>query len=230
MVWGNGLLCQATKSHSAADSIIFADGVDSQINNSCALDDSYAFNSGLYECIHSHARDHHYLLGYITAHSNNTATTYLPILVIANRFILMVLLSKERIMVPIDFSEKSIAALHETLDFADTESIVHAVYVLKPLEATAPGVIWDSANTEHRTANIQSLFDEKFPNSKDQGITFSIKKGDPDAEIVDLAESENITLIVIPSKGRTGISRFLMGSVSENVIRCAHCPVIVLKD
>lgn len=142
----------------------------------------------------------------------------------------MVLFSKERIMVPIDFSDKSLTALKETIDFADAASQIHAVYVLKPLEATAPGVIWDTANTDHRAANIQELFDEKFPDSKDKGIAFSIKQGDPAAEIVDFAESENITLIVMPSKGRTGISRFLMGSVSENVIRCAHCPVIVLKD
>ena len=142
----------------------------------------------------------------------------------------MVLFSKDKILVPIDFSEKSLDALKETIEFADTLSNVHAVYVLKPLEATAPGVIWESVDTENRAETIQKLFDNYFPKSKYEALNFSIQQGDPAAEIVDFAEAEKMTLIVMPSRGRTGLSRFFMGSVAENVVRCAHCPVIVLRS
>ncbi|NJM96909.1 MAG: universal stress protein [Phormidesmis sp. RL_2_1] len=142
----------------------------------------------------------------------------------------MVLFSKERILVPIDFSEKSLQALQETIDFAESTSNVYVVHVLKPLEATEPGVIWESVSDEKRTETIQKLFDEKFPSSEYAGLNFAIEVGDPTAEIIDHAETQKIDLIVMPSRGRTGISRFFMGSIAERVVRFAHCPVIVLKQ
>lgn len=51
----------------------------------------------------------------------------------------------------------------------------------------------------------------------------------PAEKIVDYAEEQKIELIVMPSTGRTGVSRFFMGSISEKVICHAHCSVLVLK-
>ena len=45
----------------------------------------------------------------------------------------------------------------------------------------------------------------------------------------ELASSEQAELIVLSSHGRTGISRLLIGSVAEKVVRLAHCPVLVLR-
>lgn len=142
----------------------------------------------------------------------------------------MVLFSKDRILVPIDFSEKSLQALEETLAFAQAPDSVHAIHVLKPLDAVEPGVVWESVSDEKRKATVQKLFDEKFSDSKYEGLTFSIEKGDPTAEIIDYAETHQVSLIVMPSRGRTGISRFFMGSIAERVIRFAHCPVLVLRQ
>ncbi|MGD1898888.1 MAG: universal stress protein [Phormidesmis sp.] len=142
----------------------------------------------------------------------------------------MALFSKDRILVPTDFSEKSLQAVKETIAFADNISNVYVVHVLRPLEATEPGVVWDSVDTDKRAATVQKLFDEKFPSSEYQGLSFAIESGDPTAEIIDYAEQQNIDLIVMPSRGRTGISRFFMGSIAERVVRFAHCPVLVLKQ
>ncbi|MGB3296888.1 MAG: universal stress protein, partial [Phormidesmis sp.] len=87
-----------------------------------------------------------------------------------------------------------------------------------------------SVSTEKRKATIQQLFDKEFPRGQHEGLNFSIEMGDPTAEIIDYAEQENIGLIVMPSRGRTGISRFFMGSIAERVVRFAHCPVLVLKQ
>ncbi|PZO45897.1 MAG: hypothetical protein DCF15_21140 [Phormidesmis priestleyi] len=70
----------------------------------------------------------------------------------------MVLFAKDRILVPIDFSEKSLQALTETLTFAEGFSNVYVVHVLKPLEVTEPGVVWDSINDAKRAETIQKLF------------------------------------------------------------------------
>lgn len=142
----------------------------------------------------------------------------------------MALFSKDRILVPTDFSEKSLQALKETIAFAESLSNVYAVHVLKPLEATEPGIVWESVNDEKRAETIQKLFDEKFPSSEYEGLNFAIEAGDPAATIIDYAEQQKMDLIVMPSRGRSGISRFFMGSIAERVVRFAHCPVLVLKQ
>ena len=47
--------------------------------------------------------------------------------------------------------------------------------------------------------------------------------------IVDYAERENVDLIVIGSRGRTGFKKMLLGSVASDVVTYAHCPVMVVK-
>lgn len=54
--------------------------------------------------------------------------------------------------------------------------------------------------------------------------------GDPATSIVDLAESEGVDFIVLGSHGRTGLTRLLMGSVAEAVVRRAKCPVLTVKQ
>ena len=141
----------------------------------------------------------------------------------------MVLFSKDRILVPTDFSDESLQAVRDAIDFAQNASAVYVVHVLKALEATDPGVVWETVNDDQRKMNIQKLFDETFPDSEYAGLNLSIEKGDPAGEIVDYAQSNQIGLIIMPSRGRTGLSRFFMGSTAERVIRFAHCPVLVLR-
>ena len=49
------------------------------------------------------------------------------------------------------------------------------------------------------------------------------------SSIVDYAERENVDLIVIGTRGRTGFKKMLLGSVASDVVTYAHCPVIVVK-
>jgi nucleotide-binding universal stress UspA family protein len=56
-----------------------------------------------------------------------------------------------------------------------------------------------------------------------------LRAGRPDKEIVRLSEDLDVGTIVIGSRGLGAISRTLMGSVSESVIRHAHCPVFVVR-
>ncbi len=53
--------------------------------------------------------------------------------------------------------------------------------------------------------------------------------GRPDKEIVALANELNAGLIAMGSRGMSGIRRALMGSVSDSVVRHAHCPVLVVR-
>jgi nucleotide-binding universal stress UspA family protein len=56
-----------------------------------------------------------------------------------------------------------------------------------------------------------------------------ILEGNPAEEIVDFAEKNDIDLIVIGTQGRTGVQRFLIGSVAENVIRQSNIKVLVVR-
>jgi nucleotide-binding universal stress UspA family protein len=53
--------------------------------------------------------------------------------------------------------------------------------------------------------------------------------GRPSREINEFADEHDIDHIVIGSHGRTGVSRVLLGSVAEAVVRRAHCPVTVVR-
>jgi nucleotide-binding universal stress UspA family protein len=53
--------------------------------------------------------------------------------------------------------------------------------------------------------------------------------GRPDAEIVGLADELGAGLIVLGSRGLGPLRRALMGSVSDSVVRHAHCPVLVVR-
>lgn len=57
-----------------------------------------------------------------------------------------------------------------------------------------------------------------------------IGEGDRAGAIVDKALIENVDLIVMSTHGRTGISRFVFGSVTAKVLRQAHCPVLVIRQ
>ena len=56
-----------------------------------------------------------------------------------------------------------------------------------------------------------------------------LRNGDPDKEIIRTAEALDVGLIVIGSRGLGAISRALLGSVSDSVVRHAHCPVFVVR-
>ena len=57
-----------------------------------------------------------------------------------------------------------------------------------------------------------------------------LRMGRADEEIVDLAQSMGVGLIVMGTRGQGKMRRALMGSVSESVVRHAHCPVTIVRD
>lgn len=49
------------------------------------------------------------------------------------------------------------------------------------------------------------------------------------SEIIEFAERENIDLIIMGTRGRTGFKKLLLGSVASEVVNFAHCPVLVIR-
>jgi nucleotide-binding universal stress UspA family protein len=103
------------------------------------------------------------------------------------------------------------------------------IYVLPVLTDYDAGLMWSNITDEARKEHAQQALRERLVGAKYQGLHFEITFGDPGHGIADYAEQIEADLIVLPSHGRTGLSRLLIGSVAERVVRLAHCPVLVLK-
>ena len=142
----------------------------------------------------------------------------------------MSLFQKDRVLVPIDFSEMSNSALADALEFVDSPDNLYVLHVLPEMSPVQPGVIWENIDDQIRKEKVHQYFEEEFTQPKYGKIHFDVLVGEPSAEIIDYAQDHKISLIIIPSHGRTGFNRFLMGSVAERVIRHCHCPVLVLRN
>lgn len=79
-----------------------------------------------------------------------------------------------------------------------------------------------------REAGAQAIVDEARANGAD--ATFLVWEGDPGEAIVSAAEAESVDLIVVGSHGRGPVGRFLVGSVSDFIVRHASCPVLVVRS
>ncbi len=137
---------------------------------------------------------------------------------------------KKSVVVPFDFSEQSVPAVETALEIADSPSSVHVIHVLPMLEPTEPGVIWSSIDNSGRIHHAEDAIKKQLAADKYQGLNVDVEIGDPGHEVADFAKKVTAELIVLPSHGRTGITRLLIGSVAERIVRMAHCPVLVLRD
>ena len=61
-------------------------------------------------------------------------------------------------------------------------------------------------------------------------VSTELVEGHPKSKIIDIADNWRADMIVLGSHGRTGLSRFLMGSVSQAVVRHAHCSVEIIRS
>ena len=60
-------------------------------------------------------------------------------------------------------------------------------------------------------------------------VSTALVEGDPKSQIIDAANDWHADMIVLGSHGRKGLNRFLMGSVSQDVVRHAHCSVEIVR-
>ena len=136
---------------------------------------------------------------------------------------------QKNIVVPYDFSDESKSAIEVALELAEKQGDIHVVHVMHELSATDPGVIWQSIDNEKRRQRVTEKFAETTADLDIKDVHFEVGIGDPGTVIADMAEKIDAGMIVIPSHGRTGFTRLMLGSVAERVVRLAKCPVLVLK-
>jgi nucleotide-binding universal stress UspA family protein len=149
-----------------------------------------------------------------------------------------------RILLATDGSEDADWAARTAVNLANkTSSELHVVYVEevpRGLSTSEPSRLEDLIDPEFEDkmrqraeAEAIQLLEEqvqKIEEADSEIAQVHAKFGRPDAEIVRLAEELDAGIVVVGSRGHGGVRRALLGSVSDSVVRHAHCPVLVVRQ
>ncbi|RQG95508.1 universal stress protein [Natrarchaeobius chitinivorans] len=138
----------------------------------------------------------------------------------------------ERILVPTDGSSHADAAADTALELA---SALDATVAALSVAETGPlGAVSLPGDTGSAEAVLGERADEFVTQIADQArerdvsITTEVRQGVPVREVLEYAEEIDADLIVMGTRGRGGISRMMLGSVTEGVTRHSDCDVLVV--
>jgi nucleotide-binding universal stress UspA family protein len=139
----------------------------------------------------------------------------------------------ENILVAVDFSDSSKAALEYALSISDqfeaTVTLVHAIEPYLYQDDLALGTTLEEINARWSRKQKEKL--EILCQSTVRNPILStvlVVTGVAWTQIVETAKTRHADLIVIGTRGLTGLKHVLMGSTAERVVRHAHCPVLVV--
>ncbi len=137
---------------------------------------------------------------------------------------------KQTVVVPLDFSDDAFAAVDVACQIAAAPAQVHLVHVLPDLVPVDPSDdAWQTLNDDSRIKQAHLDLSQRLTDEKYAAMPRKVLIGDPGHSITNYARELGADLIVMPSHGRTGLARLLIGSVAERVLRLAHCPVLILR-
>ena len=139
----------------------------------------------------------------------------------------------QKILCPVDFFPASLRAFDYALRLAaNYDAGVHALHVVAPIIPAAYGSPISIADitTEMETQSKRQLQKLKAKGQK-SGVSVhtEVRVGDIDTEIRRAISDKKADLLVMGTHGRRGLSRLLMGSVAEEVMRDAKCPVLIVR-
>ena len=132
------------------------------------------------------------------------------------------------VVVPTDFSEFSLSAIDVALRLVNDKKHIHVLHVQPDLASYDAAMNWKHL-IDDACLEAEKALREKLPGEKFEGVQVSVRAGDPGHEIVKYAQEAEADVIVMPSHGRRGFSRLMIGSVTERVVRLSPCDVLVLK-
>jgi nucleotide-binding universal stress UspA family protein len=149
----------------------------------------------------------------------------------------------QKILVCIDGSDKSLEAAEYSISIAkntNAQLVILNILETEPWYYGKNAYEWASPEElnkvyENEKTAIQKILDDIKEKAKTVGIESKTKVlMIPQTEgtiepILKYAEDEEIDLIVVGTRGRTGIKKMLLGSVASGVVTYAHCPVIIVK-
>ncbi|MEQ1903377.1 MAG: universal stress protein [Pirellulaceae bacterium] len=137
-------------------------------------------------------------------------------------------MSFKRILCPVDLSPSSDQAIRVASSIAkgDAAKLLFLHVAMPELPLSASSAI---PEVNHALAIEKEKFLQIRPCDGGVDCEHLFVRGEPVEVILDTVKKQDVDLIVMPTHGRTGLARLLMGSVAEKVVRLASCPVLVVK-
>jgi nucleotide-binding universal stress UspA family protein len=138
-----------------------------------------------------------------------------------------------KILVPTDLQPTSQGAIDVALTMArkyDATVVLLHVYAV-PIYAFPDGALLSTANLANELSNAAQIgLDRAARELSGRGVQISpvLREGSAEDEILSVAEEVGADLIVVGTHGRRGLTRALLGSVSESVLRDSKVPVLVV--
>jgi nucleotide-binding universal stress UspA family protein len=140
------------------------------------------------------------------------------------------------ILVPLDGSELAEQALEPGQILADAmKADLHLLRITtsahQMLESNSMKDLFDGIE-DKELQDAEAYLQTKYADAPDKNVFFEVKvaQGTVAAGIVDYAENNEIDMIVMSSHGRTGLQRWVYGSVAEKVLRSACCATMIMRD
>lgn len=136
----------------------------------------------------------------------------------------------KRILYATDFSERAQLAFELACSLAaDHGARLTVLHVLPPIADGFAEKLTQRDYLEEARAQARSRIANLKPGDAAIELDMRIEEGNPAGVILDAARELDAGLIVLGTHGRTGLARAIMGSVAEEVVRKARCPVVVVK-
>lgn len=140
--------------------------------------------------------------------------------------------SLRRILVPVDFSGCSRKALHYAIAFAKQfQAELTLLHVLEP----PPTQVWVIESVFSGVGDPRELVAEElsaWESEIGEGITSKavVREGMADEQILQAIEENNIDLVILGTRGRSGLAHLFLGSTAERILRHASCPVLLVRE
>ncbi|ARK29632.1 universal stress protein [Halalkalibacter krulwichiae] len=143
-------------------------------------------------------------------------------------------MSYNTILVAVDGSNEAKRALHRAIDLAKNDEAKLVISYVIDNRTTGTLEYYDRTFTERTEAHGKALLDESQTLALEAGVkevVTDLGYGSPRAKIPkEIAEKHSVDLIVAGATGLNTVERFLMGSVSEGIVRRAKCDVIIVRN
>lgn len=136
-----------------------------------------------------------------------------------------------RILVPTDFSSHSEQAADYAAMLADGfQARIDLLHVIEPF----PYSVTDTGTVISHVEALKTVADSLLENARAKleqngaAVEAHLTRGVPYEEILDWAGKKKVDLIVMGTRGRTGVGHFLLGSVADRIVHLAPCPVLTM--
>jgi nucleotide-binding universal stress UspA family protein len=134
----------------------------------------------------------------------------------------------QTILCPVDFSDNSKPAFQLACALArDYAARLHVVHVVAPPVVYGEGMVF--VTSEKSKEELLRKLKDLQASEPQLDIDYHLREGESFLEILDVAKRLKSDLIVMGTHGWTGLTRLLMGSVAEQVMRKALCPVLTIN-